>query len=236
MSGHVWNGSAYEQVKTMHVWNGSIYEQVKEAWCWTGTAWIQLYITPTSIFDDFNRANSTGSIGPLWTKFGGTLITLTNNSFSYASGLVSDGSGGIVTNDSINTDDGYVEVVLGGNLAPNNTSDASLIGRMNSTGSSGIAANIFGNKCYISAFSGSLTSPAFTDFANNSTTWASGDTARLEFQGSSYTLKKNGTTVLTATGSTNTGPSYRRGGLRVERGSFNSSSSFNSFKLADSGA
>jgi hypothetical protein len=234
MSGHVWNGSAYEQVKTMHVWNGSIYEQVKEAWCWTGTAWIQLYITPTSIFDDFNRANSS-TIGPLWTKFGSTSQAIVSNSYAWTGG--SDGSGGIVTNDSINTDDGYVEVVLGGANSPNSTSDASLIGRMNSAGSSGIAANIFSGACYISAFSGSLTSPSFSDFANNSTSWASGDTARLEFQGSSYTLKKNGTTVLTATGSTNTGPSYRRGGLRVEHNFFNQfSTSFNSFKLADSGA
>ncbi|EKT83030.1 hypothetical protein Mbo4_023 [Rhodococcus phage Mbo4] len=235
MSGHVWNGSAWEQAKTMHVYNGTAWEQIAEAWCWTGTAWIQLYITPTSIVDDFNRANSTTIGGVGWTEYG-TAASIVSNSLAWSGG--SDGSGGVVTNGSINTDDGYVEVVLGGANAPNGTADASIVGRANLAGSAGIAANIFSDKCYLSALSGSLTSPSFTDFASNtSVSFSTGDTVRLEFEQNSFTLRKNGTSVLTASGTVNTGPSYRHGGLRVEHAFFNQfSSSFNSFKLADTGA
>ena len=235
MSGHVWNGSAYEQVKTMHVWNGSVYEQVKEAWCWTGTAWVQLYARPIAVTDDFNRANTSGVIGgPGWIKFGGTGSGIESNSYANLTGTA--GSRGIVTDDAINTDDGYVEVVLGGADTPKTVVGSSLVGRCNAAGTSGIAANIFSNHLYVAAFSGSMTSPTMTDFADNTTTFASGDTVRLEYEGSTYRVKKNGTTVLTTTGTTNTGPSYRFGGLIVGQASFNNSVSFNSFKVADTGA
>ncbi|QSE94207.1 hypothetical protein JWS13_39220 [Rhodococcus pseudokoreensis] len=237
MSGHIWNGSAWEQAKSMHLRNAANtgWEQVKEAWRWTGSAWEQLYAQPISIVDDFNRANSTTIGGVGWTEYG-TAAAIVSNSLAWSGG--SDGSGGVVTNGSINTDDGYVEVVLGGANAPNGTADASLLGRINAAGSSGISAGIFSNQCFISVLSGSLTSPTYTNLASNSSvSFATGDVVRLEFFRDNFTLKKNGTIVLTATATVNTGPNYRHGALRVEHAFFNQfSSSFNSFKIADFGA
>lgn len=234
MSGHVWNGSAWERVKTMHVWNGSIFEQVKEAWQWDETLsqWVRLYAQPVSITDDFNRANSS-TIGPLWNKFG-TNSAIESN--SYATTGTTDGSRGIVTIGTINNNDGYVECVLGGADTPKTVVSSSIVGRMNSGGSSGIALNIFSNHTYVARMSGSPTSPTMTDFADNTVGWASGDTARLEFEGDNFTVKKNGTTILTGSGLVNQGTDYRHAGLIVRRASFNDSVSFNSFKVADIGA
>ena len=241
MSGHVYNGSAWERVKTMHVHNGTIWEQIDKAYWWNGSAFEQLYARPISIFDDFNRANTTGVIGPLWTKVG-TNSQITSN--TYATSGTSDGSRGIVTVGQINTDDGYVEVVMAGG---NNTADTSLRCRCNSGATSGLSLNMFGNKMYLSKFAhaSGLTAgyngEGMTDIASNTSVGvASGDTIRLEFEGNDFVVKKNGTPVsgMSVTNSTvPQGPGQRYGAIRVERAPISqNSAAINSFKLADIGA
>nr|EJJ01055.1 hypothetical protein JVH1_1681 [Rhodococcus sp. JVH1] len=240
MSGHVWNGSAWERVKTMHVWNGTVWEQVREAWRWTGSGWEQLYARPISIVDDFNRANSS-VIGPLWNKVG-TNTGISSNTLAFTGS--SDGSGGVVTVGQINNDDGYAEVVMGTMGSSTSTSDTSLFVRCNSTGTSALSLNIFNNKIYMSKFSHASGLAAgnngqgMTDIASNtSVTIATGDTVRLEFVGDDYTVTRNGTTILTASDSSvPRGPGQRYGALRLERNPFANSAAINSFKLADLGA
>ncbi|QTJ64964.1 hypothetical protein HYG77_04695 [Rhodococcus sp. ZPP] len=239
MSGHVYNGTTWERVKTMHVWNGTVFEQVKEAWRWTGSGWELLYAVPVAIFDDFNRANSS-TIGGPWVKYG-TNSAISSN--SYATSGTSDGSRGIVTSSQINTDDGYVEAVLGGAIAPNGNADTSIMARVNAAGTVGLSANFYSDRVYLSKFSdvSGLTAgydSGMTDIASNtSVSFASGDTVRLEFEGDNYVVRKNGTAVITTSDASVTrGPGQRYGAIRVERAPFNNSCAINSFKIADIGA
>ena len=238
MSGHVYNGTTWERVKTMHVWNGTVFEQVKEAWRWTGSGWEKLYAVPVAIFDDFNRANTTGDIGPLWTKVG-TNSQITSN--TYATSGTTDGSRGIVTIGQINNDDGYVEAVM---ATVNNTSDTSIMCRCNSDATQGLSVNIFGDEIYLARFAhaSGLTAgnsgQGMTDIgANSGGSVPAGATVRCDFVGDHYVVKVNGATVIDVTdASVPRGVGYRHGAIRVERNPFQNSGAVNSFKLADIGA
>lgn len=221
----------------MHVWNGSVFEQIDKAYWWNGSSFELLYARPLSIVDDFNRANSS-TIGPLWNKVG-TNTGISSNMLAFTA--TSDGSGGAVTIDQINNDDGYAEIVTG---TMNNTSDTSLMVRCNAGGTSALSLNIFGNKIFLSKFahaSGLAAGNAgqgMTDIGSvNPQTIAAGDTVRLEFEGDTYKVKRNGTQILSVTDSSvPRGPNQRYGALRLERNPFNNSCPVNSFKLADIGA
>lgn len=237
MSGHVYNGSAWERVKTMHVHNGTIWEQIDKAYWWNGSSFEQLYARPISIFDDFNRANSS-TVGPLWNKTG-TNTGISSNTYAFTGS--SDGSGGAVTVSQINNDDGYVEVVMG---SINGTSDTSVMMRCNAAGTSGLSMNIFSGALYLSKFSHASGLAAgnagqgMTDIGSNTgASFAAGDTVRLTCNGDNFIVTKNGVSQLNVTNSTvPQGPNQRYGAIRLERNPFNNSGSINSFKLADIGA
>ena len=240
MSGHVYNGSAWERVKTMHVWNGTVFEQIDKAYRWTGSAFELLYARPISISDDFNRADSS-TIGGPWVKYG-TNSAISSN--SYVTTGTTDGSRGIVTSSQINGDDGYVEAILGGATGLNNTADTSIMCRVNAGGTVGLSVNIYGNKVYLSKFSDASGMTAgynsgMTDIASNtSVSFVSGDTVRLEFEGDNYVVRKNGTAVITTSdASVARGAGQRYGAIRVERAPIGQNScAITSYKLADIGA
>lgn len=227
-----WNGSAYTDLDIPKVNNVA----PKNAFYWTGSRYGLLWPPPIILEDTFDRANTTGAIGgPFgWTKIpNNTNHRIASNCYAVNT---TDGQYGIVTNVPLNGDDGYLECVVGGFQAPSSTRQSSMMARVNSTFTSGVSVNIYSGKCYLSIYSGTTSSPGYTDIDDAlSTTAASGDVFRLEFVGLDYRVLKNGVEVMSATSSAITpGPTQRYGGLTVQSQPIGvRSGSWNNFKLAD---
>ncbi|PPJ31854.1 hypothetical protein C5E45_32710 [Nocardia nova] len=180
-------------------------------------------------YDDFNRAN--GQVDNGWTVFG-TAGQIVSN--SYATTGTTDGSRGILRSTGVTNGRIRIEATLGGAIAPNNTADSSLILCANTGGTQGLAVNIFGNKLYLSRWSGSLTSPTFTDFGlpTNGVTVSSGDVVAFSLWDGIGWLEVNGQRRLYAATMNDVVPaSNPAAGLRVERTSFNNSASFNDVRI-----
>jgi hypothetical protein len=182
--------------------------------------------------DSFNRANNADvNVGwPLWTKLGDTNSQISNNTYCTTT---TGGQRGIVTT-PFNTDDGLIEIVIGGNHNPSSQA-MSLVGKCNADGSQAVVANIFSGSVYIARMTGSFSAPTMTDIGSNTgVSISSGDTLRLTWSGTTYTLTQNGTTICSAnSGIITTGALNRRMGLIVRRSGFTNSASVNSVSMRD---
>jgi hypothetical protein len=182
--------------------------------------------------DSFNRGNNSDvNVGwPLWTKLGDTNSQISNNTYCTTT---TAGQRGVVTT-PFNTDDGLIEIVIGGNHNPSSQA-LSLVGKCNADGSQAVVANIFSGSVYIARMTGSFSAPAMTDIGSNTgVSIANGDTLRLTWNGTTYTLTQNGTTICTAnSGIITTGASNRRMGLIVRRSGLTNSASVNSVAMRD---
>jgi hypothetical protein len=185
----------------------------------------------SQFYDDFNRTNNT-TIGNGWTKVGANAAISSN---AYATTGTTDGSRGIYQSTPLSSGNMRLETVWGG---PNNVTVfqcSSLIGRMNSAGSLGIAANFFSDKIYIAKMTGSLSSPTFVDLAVSKSLPANvangakyalciyGDEAWVEDAAGNFLVFADG--INAASPDTN-----RYFGARVQRGAFINSQSFNDYR------
>lgn len=177
--------------------------------------------------DTFNRAD--GAAGSPWTQYG-TSASIVSNSWSTTG--TSDGSRLLVQNSGSSGGVQRVEAVIGGNIAPNSATEASLIARLNSTGTDGLACNVFSNAIYLARMSSGPTNPTMTDFTRTTeVTVAAGDTVALSVVGDAAWVELNGALVLAAdiNGTIPVTNSWR--GLRVARRSFTNGASWNSVSL-----
>ncbi len=185
----------------------------------------------SQFYDDFNRTNNT-TIGNGWTKVG-TNSAISSN--AYATTGTTDGSRGIYQSTPLSSGNMRLETVWGGPSNPTTAQCSSLIGRMNSAGSLGIAANVFSNKIYIAKFTGSLSAPTFTDLAvsnslpsgvDNGAKYALciyGDEAWVEDAAGNFLVFADGINAASP-------DSNHYFGARVQRGAFINSQSFNDYR------
>lgn len=185
----------------------------------------------SQFYDDFNRSNN-ATIGNGWTKVGANAAISSN---AYATTGTTDGSRGIYQSVPLPSGNMRLETVWGG---PNNVTTlqcSSLIGRMNSAGSLGIAANFFSDKIYIAKMTGSLSSPTFVGLAVSDSLPANvangakyalciyGDEAWVEDTAGNFLVFADGINAASP-------DSNHYFGARVQRGFFINSQSFNDYR------
>ncbi|ATL70793.1 hypothetical protein CRH09_36035 [Nocardia terpenica] len=123
------------------------------------------------INDDFQRPD--GPVGNEWTQIG------TNAGIAggrWANTGTADGSRGLIRDTGVTHGAQRVEGTI---RNPSSTADASLLLRTTPDGSSGLAANFYSNKVYISLYSDGLANPTMTDYISTSVDIKDGD--RLAF-------------------------------------------------------
>lgn len=178
-------------------------------------------------YDDFNRAN--GAPGNGWTTVGATQIT--SNSLGVSGG--GDGSRGAWrSGNPLSTGNMRLSVTLGGANGVSSAQDSSVVGRMNSTGTLGIALNIFSNKIFIAKMTGSLSSPTFTDLGTDDLTLNNGDVVDFIINDDEAWAEYNGQVLLYVDGINAHSPETNRYyGARFERNFFVNSCSFNDYRV-----
>jgi hypothetical protein len=185
----------------------------------------------SQFYDTFNRPDSV-TVDNGWTKVG------TNSGVSgsaYATTGTTDGSRGIYQSTPLPSGNMRLETVWGGPGSPSTGQCSSIIGRMNSAGTAGIAANVFRNKIYIAKFTGTLTAPVFADIAESitlPTNLVNGDKTALCIVGDeAWVENSTGAILAFAEGANAASPdSNHYFGARVQRGAFINSQSFNDYR------
>ncbi|WP_328660337.1 hypothetical protein [Nocardia salmonicida] len=200
--------------------NWFVYDYVGTAPVWSSDVF----------YDNFNRSN--GAPGNGWTTVGSDVV-INSNSLGLAGGLLSDGNRGAWRSGApLSTGNMRLSVTLGGAHGLSNAQDSSVIGRMNSTGTLGIALNIFGNKIYIAKFTGTLSSPTFTDLGMDALTLNNGDVLDYVITGDEAWVEYAGQVLLYVDGiNAHSAESNRGYGVRFKRGAFVNSVAFNDFRV-----
>ncbi|MBB5915264.1 hypothetical protein BJY24_004131 [Nocardia transvalensis] len=180
--------------------------------------------------DDFNRAN--GAMGANWTLGNGTQPQISSNMAAQTGS--SDGFFPARYNaGQSSTDRWYVEWVVG--ATPTSVASGVLI-RARSDWTQAVAAGCYSSGTAIATVTSATGSGSVTR-ASNSTTFAAGDTLRVQADGNVYTVFKNGVSIglswTDSGGVIGTGSNNRWGGLYVQRSSFTNSAALNSWVLAD---
>ena len=202
------------------IWNWFVYDVFQPAPTWSAD----------EFYDNFNRAN--GAPGNGWTTVGSDVV-VNSNSLGLAGGLLSDGSRGAWRSASpASSGNMRISVTLGGAHGVNNSWDSSVVGRMNSAGNLGICLDIFGDEIRIAKFTGSLSSPTFTQLGIDSLTLNNGDVLDFCFNDDECWVELAGQVLLYVDGVNAHSPETNRHyGARFERGSFANSCSFNDYRV-----
>lgn len=198
--------------------------------------WIYDYVLPPPtwsadiFYDNFNRSN--GAPGNGWATVGSNVVVI-SNSLGLDSGFLSDGSRGAWRNaNPLSTGNMRLSVTVGGAHAVASAQGSSVIGRMNAAGNLGIALNIFSNRLYISRFSGSLSSPTFSDYGTDAVTINNGDVLDFCFNDDECWVERAGATLLYVDGINAHSPETNRYyGARFNRGAFVNSCAFNDYRV-----
>ncbi|WP_280393254.1 hypothetical protein [Nocardia wallacei] len=188
-------------------------------------AWSQIFA------DTFDRAN--GAAGNGWTT-DGTGVGITGNSWGMNTGSPSDGSRGLTRPTGITNGRQRVEATIGGQHGISSSQDSSIILCCNTTRTAGLAANVFSNKAYLSRWTGSLTSPTFTDLVTprEDITLSNGDALAANLYDGTMWLEHNGSRILYADNANAVVPASNDVvGLRVERATFVNSNSWNDIRI-----
>lgn len=181
-------------------------------------------------YDNFNRGNGSPANG--WTTVGSDVV-INSNSLGLAGGFLSDGNRGAWRSGApLTTGNMRLSVTLGGAHGLSNTQDSSVVGRMNAAGTLGICLNIFGNKIYIAKFTGTLSSPTFTDLGMDELTLNNGDVVSFIITGDEAWAEYAGEILLYVDGINAHSPETNRGyGARFKRGAFVNSVAFNDYRV-----
>ncbi|WP_410877337.1 hypothetical protein [Nocardia sp. A7] len=194
------------------------------------------YVAPPPVwssdvfYDNFNRANGAPANG--WTTVGSDVV-INSNSLGLAGGLLSDGNRGAWRSGApLSTGNMRLSVTLGGAHGLSSSQDSSVVGRINSAGTLGICLNIFSNKIYIAKFTGSLSSPTFTDLGMDELTLNNGDVLNYVITGDEAWVEYAGEILLYVDGINAHSPESNRGyGVRFKRAAFVNSVAFNDFRV-----
>ncbi|MFE5290223.1 hypothetical protein ACFRAQ_35170 [Nocardia sp. NPDC056611] len=168
--------------------------------------------TREAFYDNFNRAN--GSVGNGWTQIG-TDAGIVNN--SYAS--TGSGSAAAIRDTGVTHGAHRVEAVVGGNNAPSST-NCTLVARVKSDGSEGLAGNVFNNAVVLSHFTGGLDNPTMIDYNSAAVSIPSGTLVALCCNGEAAWIEIGGEIVVMADMNGHVpaaGQTYA--GVRVKQGS-----------------
>ena len=176
--------------------------------------------------DDFERSD--GAVGGDWTQYGSD-AQLSGGVWVHTGGT--DDSCAIVRGTGIANN----PVRITGTIrSPNNTADCSLYLLANTSTPAALAANVYGNKVYLSVLSGSFTSPTWHDLSSRTSgiSVADGDRIGLGVYGSVAFLEVNGERVAyaidigSAISLANSGA-----GARVSHRSFNASGGWDDIRI-----
>lgn len=185
----------------------------------------------TNVFyDNFDRAN--GAPGNGWTTVGSNVV-VRSNSLGIDSGLLSDGGRGAWrSGNPLSTGNMRLSVTLGGANGISSAQPSSVMGRINSTGTLGISLNIYSNKIYIAKWTGSISSPTWTDLGMDNLTLNNGDVVNFIISGDEAWAEYNGQVLLYVDGINAHSPETNRYyGARFQRGTFINSASFNDYAV-----
>lgn len=200
--------------------NWYVYDYVAPAPTWSSDVF----------YDNFNRANGAPANG--WTTVGSDVV-INSNSLGIAGGFLSDGNRGAWRSGApLTTGNMRLSVTLGGAHGVSNAQDSSVVGRMNAAGTLGICLNIFSNKIYIAKFTGSLSSPTFTDLGMDELTLNNGDVISFIINGDEAWAEYAGQVLLYVDGINAHSPETNRYyGARFKRGAFVNSVAFNDYRV-----
>jgi hypothetical protein len=232
MSGHVWNGTAWEKVKAMHMRNAAntAWEEIKVAYRWTGSGFELLYIKAVSFSDTFPYAD--GSLPSPWLSLGAKLPLIGSPSQSVRAGDPGTTSGVFngyaIYGTSVNTDDMYCQASFA-EIQTDDVCYSGVVVRSDSTATNLVYGDFNNAGWHIGTKVGST----YTTRASGSTSApASGQVIKLTAVGNVYTLTKAGVLMGTWTdtgGVVTPGSGRRRTGLTVmsERAFFTNNYSAN---------
>lgn len=178
------------------------------------------------IYDSLDRAN--GAVANGWTVFD-TAGQIVSN--SYATTGTTAGTRAIIRNTGVSHGTQRVEAHIGGAIAPNNTAYGSLILRTNSTGTTGLAANVFAAGIYISRYTGAITAPTMIDYDVTETPIVDGDLIAFSANGDRCWVEVNGEVVLLADLNGGSTPTNSWAGLSVGRLSSTNSASWRDARI-----
>lgn len=170
-------------------------------------------------YDDFNRAN--GAVGNGWTQIG-TNAAIVNNSWSTTG--TTDGARGLLVDTGSTNGAQRVEAVIGGNIAPNTSAEASLVLRCNAAGDSAIVCNVYSTVIYIARLTDSMTNSTMIDYTTTPVTITAGTKIAFSIVGDGAWVEVNDVVVLLADVNGLSPITNSWAGLRVCRRGANSAS------------
>ncbi|OLT33685.1 hypothetical protein BJF84_21355 [Rhodococcus sp. CUA-806] len=186
------------------------------------TSWVSEFL------DEFTGANTSNGPGNGWSALGDNHGIL-SNAYSMRQPFPppSDGRRGIWRG-GLTRGDMRVAVVFGGGTGdPNGTAETCVVGRVNETGTLGIAAHFWSTRVKISVVSGPFNSPTYTDLTDEITVYggniAFGETYALNILGDEAWIDRasDGALLCWTDGINAASPETNRGhGLIVRRQTF----------------
>ncbi|MBF6358218.1 hypothetical protein IU449_27350 [Nocardia higoensis] len=214
----------------------NIAAERKDAWL----DWIKWFDRPTDFvlpgmselfFDNFNRTN--GAVGNGWTQIG-TDAAIVSNSWSTTG--ATNGGRGLLRDSGITNGAQQIEGVIGGNIAPNDTTANGLILRSNASGTEGLIARFARTAVRISRFSSSLSGGSITyshgPIDTTSLNLQDGDVCRFSCNGNTAWVDVNGVRSAMAQVSVTELPTTNSWmGAFVQRANDANSASWNSLRL-----
>ncbi|AHH22117.1 hypothetical protein NONO_c73610 [Nocardia nova SH22a] len=162
--------------------------------------------------DDFARSD--GAVGNGWTQVGANAGIVGGK---WASTGTSDGSRALLADTGATDGRQRVDGVFG--AAPNGTADCSLLVRVASDGTTGLAANYYSGRIYLSRFTGGLTAPTMVDYVSVAITLDGTLPASLQCDAQHAWVEIGGAVVLMADLNEKVAVADSWAGARVERAS-----------------
>jgi hypothetical protein len=174
--------------------------------------------------DDFQRAD--GAVGNGWTQVGTDAGIVGGK---WASTGTANGSRALLTNTA--TTDGRQRVVGRFGSAPNGTADSSLLLRVAADRSTGLAANYYNGRIYLSRFTGGVTNPTMLDYQSDAAALNGTETVEFACDAQHAWIEVNGATAVMADLNNQVPIADSWAGARVERTSGTASPSWDSLAV-----
>ncbi len=169
--------------------------------------------------DDFDRPD--GAVDNGWVQVGTDAGIVGGK---WTSTGTANGSRALLTNTGAT--DGQQRVVGKFGSAPNSTADSSLLLRVSSDGTTGLASNYYNGRIYLSRFTGGLANPTMVDYLSDAAALDGTETVEFACDAQHAWIKVNGATVLMADLNNQVAVANSWAGARVERTSGTNSPSW----------
>ncbi|WP_128145408.1 hypothetical protein [Nocardia africana] len=169
--------------------------------------------------DEFDRPD--GAVGNGWVQVGADAGIVGGK---WGSTGTANGSRALLTNTGAT--DGVQRVVGKFGSAPNSTADSSLLLRVSSDGTTGLAANFYNGRIYLARFTGGLANPTMVDYQSDAANLNGTETVAFACDAQHAWIEVNGATAVMADLNNQVPVADSWAGARVERTSGTNSPSW----------